>query len=348
LVWVVLVGASPASAHAVSGVSASNYETALTGVTPALPTGVVVRVVESGSRLELANRSDAEVVVTGYTDEPYLRVGPEGVFENLESPATYVNATRNGAQVPDGVDGTAAPRWKKVSSSSTARWHDHRIHWMGAEDHPLARRDPGHRHQLGEWTVTMRQGSSSFSVEGTLAWVPGPSPVPWYAVALVVAAGAAALLFVLAPRGDPRRFVVAAALLAVLLVVDVGHLVGTALAGADGLLTNMGRLAGASRASFVAWGVLVAAIVLCLRRRSWAWSLAVVGTLLVLVAGGISDLADLSRSQVPFEPSAVAVRALVAVTIGLAAAVTAAAAQEIAAGNRSSAPAAPSSPAATA
>src|SRR4051794_19559227 len=96
LLVVVGAGAAPACAHAVSGVSATNYETRLTGVDPGLPPGVRVRVVESGSRLELVNRSGTEVAVAGYTGEPYLRVGPDGVFENLESPSTYINATRKG------------------------------------------------------------------------------------------------------------------------------------------------------------------------------------------------------------------------------------------------------------
>ena len=93
LLWL-LVTASPASAHTVSGVGATNWQTSLIGVHPAVP-GLAVRVVETGSKLEVSN-TGAELVVIGYDGEPYLRVGPHGVFENLQSPATYLNCSRAG------------------------------------------------------------------------------------------------------------------------------------------------------------------------------------------------------------------------------------------------------------
>src|SRR5690606_26407323 len=61
--------AGPAAAHNVSGVSSTNYLTTLEAVTPETP-GIEVRVVEKGSRIELTNRNDADVVVLGYEDEP--------------------------------------------------------------------------------------------------------------------------------------------------------------------------------------------------------------------------------------------------------------------------------------
>ena len=56
-VWLVaIIGfASPASAHSVSGVGATNWQTTLTSLSPA-PAGLTVKVVENGSRLELTNR----------------------------------------------------------------------------------------------------------------------------------------------------------------------------------------------------------------------------------------------------------------------------------------------------
>ena len=65
----------------------------MTALTPALP-GVTVRVLQFGDDLELVNRSGTEVVVPGYEDEPYLRIGPDGVWRNQRSPATYINLDR--------------------------------------------------------------------------------------------------------------------------------------------------------------------------------------------------------------------------------------------------------------
>lgn len=70
-----LTGASPAAAHSVSGAGASNYETRLEGVAPRID-GIEMKVVEDGSRFELTNTTAEDVVVLGYQEEPYLRVGP--------------------------------------------------------------------------------------------------------------------------------------------------------------------------------------------------------------------------------------------------------------------------------
>ena len=48
----------------------------------------------SAARLELTNDTDTDVIVRATEGEPYLRIGPDGVFENLLSPATYINRTR--------------------------------------------------------------------------------------------------------------------------------------------------------------------------------------------------------------------------------------------------------------
>src|SRR5215217_7940984 len=92
-------GAAPASAHSVSGAGATNYRTVLDDVTPAVE-GVEITVIENGSRIELTNTTDTEIVVRGYEDESYLRVGSDGVFENRNSPATYINQDRNGTSTP--------------------------------------------------------------------------------------------------------------------------------------------------------------------------------------------------------------------------------------------------------
>src|ERR1035441_3724017 len=91
LAWLLAL-AQPASAHTVSGVGATNWKTTLIGVSPAVP-GLTVHVVDTGSDLQVSN-SGREVVVLGYQGEPYLRVGPAGVFENMQSPSTYLNCSR--------------------------------------------------------------------------------------------------------------------------------------------------------------------------------------------------------------------------------------------------------------
>src|SRR4051794_17835117 len=172
--------APAAGAHTVSGSGASNYHTVLSSVTPSVP-GVTVEVIEAGSRLQLTNESPTEVVVFGYTGEPYLRVGPDGVFQNVHSPATYINADRSGSKaVPPDADATAEPEWEKISSGQVARWHDHRTHNMTGSLPPAVKADPDARQTVSTWDVQMRQGDTQLVVNGTLEWVPGPTPWPWY------------------------------------------------------------------------------------------------------------------------------------------------------------------------
>jgi hypothetical protein len=132
------------------------------------------------------------VTVLGYNSEPYLRVGPKGVFQNLNSPATYLNRTRAGATpIPPGLptDPSAAPRWQKVSSGPVARWHHHRTHRMGASPLPDVRRTPDQVHVQPPRRVNLRQGDTPIVITGELTWVPGPSPWPWLAAAATLAVG---------------------------------------------------------------------------------------------------------------------------------------------------------------
>ncbi|MCG5450277.1 hypothetical protein NIE111_001797, partial [Micromonospora sp. NIE111] len=92
---VTLISAAPAAAHGADAPDGTDYRTRTTGVAPARP-GLEVRVIEAGARLELTNRTGRTIEVIGYSGEPYLRVGPDGVFENSHSPATYLNRTISG------------------------------------------------------------------------------------------------------------------------------------------------------------------------------------------------------------------------------------------------------------
>ena len=90
--WLVVgAGAVPAAVHTVGGAQASNYQTRIRAIEPPVA-GLRVEVVDAGARLR--NTTGQEVVVLGDAGEPYLRVGPAGVFENRRSPATYRNRVR--------------------------------------------------------------------------------------------------------------------------------------------------------------------------------------------------------------------------------------------------------------
>ncbi len=182
---VAVVGAAPASAHGspdATAVPSVNYRTELTG--PAWP-DIHVQMVDNSDRVEIRNDSPLDVIVLGYDGEPYLRIGQQGAFENLQSPATYLNRTVSGnAPIPSGLDPDGPPSWRRLSSAPVARFHDHRTHWMAntLPDDVLA--DPNSSHVIIEdISIELTWGDRTGTTTGRTIWSPPPSPMPWLALA---------------------------------------------------------------------------------------------------------------------------------------------------------------------
>lgn len=312
LAWVGL-SAVPASAHSVSGVSATNLQTNLRSVTPTVP-GLEVKVVESGSRIEVTNKTGTEIIVLGYKDEPYLRIGPDGVFENRLSPATYINKSREGQEPTEAARNAKVgdTEWAKISSEPLARWHDHRIHWMSPNDPPEARAEPGKRHVINaEWVVPMKHGAETVSVKGDLIWEPGPSALPWY---VLIAVLLAAVVLVGRRAGWAAGL---AAVTGVLVAIDVFHVLGLGLANAGDLGYQLGKGISGSPFAVLGWAVGILAVVWLVRRGSDGLPLAALAGLEIAFIGGISDINALSRSEVPFGFGAGLARLAVAASIGI-------------------------------
>jgi hypothetical protein len=311
LATAIIVGsAQPAAAHSVGEVEPSNYETRIQAITPRVPL-LTVTVIDLGNELELRNDSGADVIVPGYQGEPYLRVGPGGVFENRRSPAAYLNRTRDGkTRVPSSADAAVPPEWDKVGSGTTARWHDHRAHWMGTDDPAQVARDPVRRHVIDQWRVKLRRGSETVVVSGTLVWVPGPSPWGWLLGAL-----AAAIAVVAFSRTRFWRWALAGAL-AVVVVSEVAHVIGPWTATTSAFSTKF------SASVYSIGGIVLAAVALVwiLARPPWNAIPAVLfAGLVVAAAGGLADLTTLTRSQLPTDLPTVIARVQVVVALGFGA-----------------------------
>jgi hypothetical protein len=205
LLLVALGAAPPGAASAHGGgqpqPDAAFYRTSLTGVAPA-PKGVGVRVDPAGEWIELTNSGADEVVVLGYTREPYLRVTADRVDENQLSQTTYLNRSLFADSLPTaGESADVAPSWKQIGGTGTVRWHDHRIHWMGGVRPPPVDADPRHRHLVGTWTVHATAGGQPFDITGDVTWIGKPDsaearqPIPTWL--LTVLEGLAVLVCVL-------------------------------------------------------------------------------------------------------------------------------------------------------
>lgn len=310
LVALVAVVASPdrADAHGIGGIRPSNYETRVLSVRPSIP-GIEVTAVDLGDRLQLRNTTDTAVTVLGYDDEPYLRVGPRGVFENRRSPAVYLNRSRTASTpVPERADPKAKPAWHRIDDGATVRWHDHRAHWMGRTDPPAVQADPGVTHLVQPFVVQLRRGGEAITVKGAVRWIPGPSPWPWIGLALLLA------LVVVVLSGT--RFAVAAvgATLAVVAVSEAAHVVG----GWGGTTVGAGTKLAASVYAVGGIAVSILALVWLLRRGiDAAAPLVLVAGLFLALAGGLADVTVLTRSQLPTTLPGSTARLLVTLALGL-------------------------------
>jgi hypothetical protein len=304
----VAVPAGPAAAHVIgTGTEASNYRTVIRGIDQGTP-GISVRTV-AGGQLELTNRSAKEVVVLGYRMEPYLRIGPAGVFENQRSPSTYTNRFRTApAEIPSEFDPKASPEWRRIGDGPSAAWHDHRSHWTGP-DPSAVKASPGTPHVVvPDWRIPLVQDGRTMVIRGSITWVPGPSPWPWALTAVGLFAAA------LAAAGGYRRPKVLGVVALVAVAADMVHTAGALLAStapvAVELYGTVTSAAGWAVAGLAAWRLL--------RGRADSGLLyLLLGGVFLTLAGALPDLSALSRSQLASGFGPVVTRAAITFTLGL-------------------------------
>jgi hypothetical protein len=308
----VLLAAAPASAHGVSGIQPSNFTTLITSISPAVP-GLRMRVDDLGNKLELDNDTGADVTVLGYQGEPYLRVGPAGVYENLRSPAVYLNRTRTGnVPVPRSANPALPPEWRRVEGGTRARWHDHRAHWLAPTYPPEVQANPSARHLVQRWTLQLVRDGTPITVRGVVEWIPGPSPWPWLATAVVF--GLALVGLALTRLARPA----VAAALAAMIVGGTAYAVGIWGGTTIGGPTKLAAIA------YVLGGMAVGALALVwvVRRGVVAAApLLLLAGLFLGLAGGLANITTLFRSQLPTSLPHGWERFEVAMTLGLGAGV---------------------------
>jgi hypothetical protein len=249
--------------------------------------------------------------VLGYRLEPYLRVGPDGVFENRRSPSTYTNKFRTApASIPPEFDPQAPPEWRRIGDGPSAGWHDHRAHWTGP-DPPAVKARPGAVQAVRTWEVPLRQGDRTMVVRGDITWVPGPAPWPWLLAAVGLFAAA------LAGAGGYRRPRALAVVALAAVAADMVHTAGALLASTAPLATQLYGTT-TSAAGWVVSGM--AAYRLLRGRADTGLIYLLLGGVFLTLAGALPDLSALARSQLPSGFGPVVTRAAITFTLGLGAA----------------------------
>ncbi len=221
--------AGPAGADAAEP---GDFSSEVTSVEPD-PGGFTVETAGGDSFLALTVDEGTEVVVLGYEGEPYLRFSADGTVEqNLSSPATYINDDRYGANdlAPERLQGvdvtTLEPDWEEVATDGSFAWHDHRTHEMRPDS-------PVPRGESYAWSapVLLEVDGTPVEVNGEITFADDVSPLPWFALALLVAV-AMVLLAGRLPEFVPPLEVAVVALLATG-VAWVGYSGQPAAAGAS-------------------------------------------------------------------------------------------------------------------
>ena len=294
---VLLAMAAPAWAHG-RGSDATNYRSTLTD--EAGVAGLEWRIWGNDEYLGLTNTTGEEVVIYGYqpTDpEEYLRIGPDGAFENRNSTAYYLNLDRYARQAPpEGTGADVEPDWVKVSDAPSWAWHDHRIHWMGLSPPPQVQADPAARTPVNSWQVPYRHAGSDHAVTGELEWVPPTSPIPWVAVAVAVVGVPALLGLRTQPQESswPGLARPAALVLGVIAAANLIHLVDDLVATPTPLTTRL--IAAVQTVLFIGIGIFGA--VRAWQAREGAFTALGVGAGSIFVGQGLLYVSVLGSSQV--------------------------------------------------
>jgi hypothetical protein len=179
----ILAPPAPAYAHGADAPDATNYRTVITSA-PHLP-GLVIETIEAGARLQLTNNTGRNIEVLGYQGEPYLEIRPDGVYENIHSPATYLNITIVHVDPPSTADPTLPPEWRKADDVPMWRWHDQRAIWTELGPPPFVAENPDAPHHIRDWKVPMRVDATPLELTGTLSYVPPPAAWLWWGLSVL-------------------------------------------------------------------------------------------------------------------------------------------------------------------
>ena len=323
-----VVPVAPAFAHGGGASDATNFRSSVSGVVKRDSStdagdaavgwsAVRWRVLAGDALLQVTNTSGQELRVPGYDGEPYLRITRDGVWENQNSPAVYLNNDRFAqTPVPEDVSAQAEPRWAKVADEPAYAWHDHRIHWMAATSPAQVKAAPGREVVVYErWEVPFELAGEPFTVIGELRWVPPRPGWPPVIAAFLLTALALAVVRWATPSSRRAGVVLRAGGVIVggVALFDLVHALDDVVAVPATLSENV--LAFGQSALFIALGVFGAV-------RGWrggegsAAGLAV-GAGSLTFGIGLTHLSTLTASQLATTLPPAFSRAVIAANLGL-------------------------------
>ena len=175
------------AAEAHFGTAKLGYRSTITSVKPRMP-GLRFKILYGDDQVWLDNRSGKTVIIKGYGGEPYIRFDRDGIFVNVNSPASYLNQDRYGrVDVPKSASAKAKPDWQKLAGGDVWAWHDHRIHYMSPIPPPQIKSEPRKPHHVFDWKVPATENGKRFLIAGSLDYKPPPRKDFPYALVISLA-----------------------------------------------------------------------------------------------------------------------------------------------------------------
>jgi hypothetical protein len=201
---------APADAHVSSGRISTSFEARIDGIRPPIP-GVTATVLDGDLKLRIDAAPPHVVTVLGVIHEPFIRIGPGGVFVSSGSP------TAEGAGLVTQQQMQAA-RWIRVSSGHSFTWHENRLRPV-----PFV---SGADRRVADWSIPLLVDGRPVTVRGSEWYAAQPRRLLW---ALPAVAAVAVAAIVLAMRREGLIWLVAAIGLMIALVTWMTGWIGVLL-----------------------------------------------------------------------------------------------------------------------
>lgn len=186
VLFILLLTPSNAFAHGIGGTSGSDSTAKVKNISPHTDQFTATSV-ENGQRIKITRRSKNDLIVVGIESEQYLKFSDDGVFVNEKSSTSIINkssnASGNASDYAEEFKKTSSdpnepPIWKKLSSSQTYIFHDHRTHYMGSIT--------SNSKNLGSNFLPISIQNKTYKVEVQYTSKSAPNSLAWFATFLLL------------------------------------------------------------------------------------------------------------------------------------------------------------------
>ena len=163
-----------ADAHVGSGLISTSYEARIDAIRPPVP-GVTATVLDGDLKLRIDADPPHVVTVLGVIHEPFIRIGPGGVFVSSRSPTAESDGLVTLQQM-------RAARWIRLSGGHSFAWHENRLRPVPSVS--------GADRRVAGWSIPLLVDGRPVTVTGSEWYAAQPRRLLWAlpAVAAIVVA----------------------------------------------------------------------------------------------------------------------------------------------------------------